>query len=570
MKRLVLSILMGLVLMVSGTEAALAESVYPESEKGVSPTLFADGPGGNVTCEMVGNYNFASERFTDGEQWEGVWETITWGTSEDGKYVEWSGNHDGLAVIVKGGNNAYVYAYDGTYVSDSRLASPLNQGGNIPELSNLTFCANISLTVGKTADTSLTRTWDWTIDKTCDETSLTLLLGETTEVECDVEVNATGIDSDWAVNGVIKVTNPHPKLSAEITGIFDVINDDTVPIPVEVVCQAADESDVVFPYTLGAEESIDCTYDAVLPNADTRTNTATVTTGGAIGGGVATAEVVFDDEKTAINRLDEEVTIEDDKYDGDLGTVSALDDTLPKQIPYTQTVGPFVECGEDEFINTASVLNADDVVLDSDSWTIDIIVDCPAVLGCSLTQGYWRTHSEYGPAPYDETWAKLADGADTDFFESGQSYYLVLWTAPRGNAYYILAQQYIAATLNDLNGADTSAITHELERAKELFEKYKTPAEVASLKGKAGNAIRAEFIELAGVLDSYNNGLIGPGHCDDTAQGDVAAATVASSDSTAAQAPFPETAEPKPEQEPKLNVAQLLSQTKLKLSVPRH
>ena len=28
---------------------------------------------------------------------------------------------------------------------------------------------------------------------------------------------------------------------------------------------------------------------------------------------------------------------------------------------------------------------------------------------CTLTQGYWKTHSSYGPAPYDVTWAILGD-----------------------------------------------------------------------------------------------------------------------------------------------------------------
>ena len=29
------------------------------------------------------------------------------------------------------------------------------------------------------------------------------------------------------------------------------------------------------------------------------------------------------------------------------------------------------------------------------------------------------------------------------------------------------------------------------------------------------NAVRKQFIALAGILGSYNEGLIGPGHCDE-------------------------------------------------------
>ena len=130
--------------------------------------------------------------------------------------------------------------------------------------------------------------------------------------------------------------------------------------------------------------------------------------------------------------------------------------------------------------------------------------------GCTLTPGYWKTHSSYGPAPYDATWAQI--GEDTPFFTSGQSYYEVLWTEPEGgNAYYILAHAYIAAGLNQLNGADFAAAQTTFEQATILFETY-TPDEVAAMK-KTDKAMRAHFISLAETLDNYNNGLIGPGHC---------------------------------------------------------
>jgi hypothetical protein len=88
----------------------------------------------------------------------------------------------------------------------------------------------------------------------------------------------------------------------------------------------------------------------------------------------------------------------------------------------------------------------------------------------------------------------------------------VLWTPPQGNAYYILAHAYIAAELNFLNGADFTDAQAAFDAATDLFETY-TPEYVAGLKGPAGNALRAQFIELAEILDDYNNGLIGPGHC---------------------------------------------------------
>jgi hypothetical protein len=131
--------------------------------------------------------------------------------------------------------------------------------------------------------------------------------------------------------------------------------------------------------------------------------------------------------------------------------------------------------------------------------------------GCSLTPGYWMTHSEYGPAPYDATWAELPDGADTPFFLSGKSYLQVLHTPPAGgHAYYILAFQYIAAELNRFAGADLAAVQAAFDGATAIFETY-TPDQVKNFS----KAQRAQLIEWADLLDDYNNGLIGPGHCDD-------------------------------------------------------
>jgi hypothetical protein len=132
--------------------------------------------------------------------------------------------------------------------------------------------------------------------------------------------------------------------------------------------------------------------------------------------------------------------------------------------------------------------------------------------GCTLTIGYWKTHSEKGPAPYDDTWAELPNGADTPFFLSGQTWYEVFETAPGGNAYYQLAHQYMGAKLNILNGASTTpAVVAAIADAEVLFNTY-TPAQVGAWKGTQG--ARAQFISLAGTLGHYNEGLIGPGHCE--------------------------------------------------------
>jgi hypothetical protein len=185
---------------------------------------------------------------------------------------------------------------------------------------------------------------------------------------------------------------------------------------------------------------------------------------------------------------------------GYVGSVVYGVDTLPKYFNYSKVIGPFYTCGEYRVDNTATLCTGA-----SSSWTVTVNVPCG---GCTLTPGYWKTHSKDGPAPYDDTWAMLPDGEDTFFFLSGQTWYQVMWTAPSGgNAYYILAHAYIAAELNILNGATTiPEVSTALTWAEDFFNLY-SPGDVLS------KSLRNEAISYASILDNYNKGLIGPGHC---------------------------------------------------------
>jgi hypothetical protein len=126
---------------------------------------------------------------------------------------------------------------------------------------------------------------------------------------------------------------------------------------------------------------------------------------------------------------------------------------------------------------------------------------------CTLTQGYWKTHSIYGPAEYDETWATV--GEDTPFFNSGFTWYEIM-QLPAENAYIQLAYQYVAAQLNFNAGADDSAVRKYFDQATALLSTY-TPAYDWD---EDPDNVRAKFIKLAGILDDYNSGVIGPGHCE--------------------------------------------------------
>lgn len=475
----------------AGAVFASAVAMSGSQAASVTPVYVDDNP----TCQSQGyDHEYKIGGNTSGTYTVPNVGSITLTYDSTTKMFDWTSTFGIDAVLAKGGNGANLYVYDPPAESfgDTDLVSPDNSSGGPADLSHASFCYDFELAVSKTADTAFTRSYDWTIEKVGDQTDLTLSEGQQFLVSYDVTVGATPTDSDWAVSGTITIDNPDPTLTATITGVTDMVSPDI---------NATVDCGVTFPYNLAAGGTLECTYGPLgLPDGTERTNTATVTTSGPVDGGTGTAAVAFGDPTTL---TDECIDVTDDQY-GPLGTVCV--DQLPKTFEYTMDVSG--DCGESQFVNVASFVTNDTAATGSDSHTVNVTVNCE--VGCSLTQGYWKTHSEYGPAPYDETWAMLADGADTTFFLSGVSYYQVLWTPPAGNAYYTLAHQYIAAELNGLNGADTSAITTEMAAAKALFES-KSPTQVAALKPKD----RAAWTTLAEKLDAYNNGLTGPGHCDE-------------------------------------------------------
>jgi hypothetical protein len=137
----------------------------------------------------------------------------------------------------------------------------------------------------------------------------------------------------------------------------------------------------------------------------------------------------------------------------------------------------------------------------------------PAEGGCTSTVGYWKNHTKYSAAKRDATWDKIGPQAeDTPFYLSGKTYLQVLKTATGGNAYYILAYQYIAAKLNVLRGASAPEdVMNALVESEKLFNQY-TPAQIAAMK--SSDPVRQKFISYGSLLDQYNNGQTGPGHCD--------------------------------------------------------
>lgn len=146
------------------------------------------------------------------------------------------------------------------------------------------------------------------------------------------------------------------------------------------------------------------------------------------------------------------------------------------------------------------------------------------------TPGFWLNHSDPSSKHYAETWEWIGEGegAKAEFFDTGDSWLDILKTPPEGNAYFILAHQYIAAQLNvfslaeeatfveSLTATNLSSIELIVDHAHSLF--VINTANSALLSTSSSNSgglelelvrsgIRQDFINTALVLDEFNNAL---------------------------------------------------------------
>jgi hypothetical protein len=128
-------------------------------------------------------------------------------------------------------------------------------------------------------------------------------------------------------------------------------------------------------------------------------------------------------------------------------------------------------------------------------------------LGCTLTQGFWKTHPEAWPV------ASMDIGGRT---YSQAELLTVLWWPVRGDASVNLAHQYIAARLNAAAGASTSdSVSGALTSADAWFA-ANADADGALPYGVASaSANGATGGWLAWSLTSFNEGSTGTPHCDD-------------------------------------------------------
>lgn len=137
--------------------------------------------------------------------------------------------------------------------------------------------------------------------------------------------------------------------------------------------------------------------------------------------------------------------------------------------------------------------------------------DPPADPGCTLTQGYWKTHPSAWPVPgltIGGVWYAKAQLLN------------FLKTAPRGDASIILGHQLVATLLNQASGASAPPEVQSAIGGAQAWMAANADADGTlpfgirpTADGVPNPAAWDEAINLAAVLDAYNNGNAGVPHC---------------------------------------------------------
>jgi hypothetical protein len=128
--------------------------------------------------------------------------------------------------------------------------------------------------------------------------------------------------------------------------------------------------------------------------------------------------------------------------------------------------------------------------------------------GCTYTQGYWKTHgidpfgqnSDQWPADVQANGLALGNVSYTEL-----QLLQILQMSSGGNGLVTLAHQLIATKLNIANGSDPTAIAATVAAADALIGNN-----VVGVNSLSPGSVSS----LVQALTNYNEGHIGPGHCE--------------------------------------------------------
>ena len=366
------------------------------------------------------------------------------------------------------------------------------------------------LQVSKTATTHYDRDHDWVVTKhsnTQEGSSVEICSGNTGSLPFTIEATRSTHDSGFNVSGQVVVFNPAP-IAASIANLTDTLSGFG---PVALDCGS-----VSFPASLAGGASIVCSYSQALDDASSRTNVARATLMNltAFEGSAAVEFGAPDNVSDASISVSDSVNCPEEFTCGGAGPFS-FDGSGSISFEISAT-------------NTSATCDTNYTVSNIASWSDDgtshstaaastNVYSCTCATGCTLTIGYWKTHAGFTGNNADRVtqylpiWLGVVDGPKSKEVTTAAQAVNVLSmnVGDPSNGITKLYAQLLAAKLNMANGADIDDISKVMNQA-DAFLANNNETNWASLSKSQRNTV----VKWMAELDLFNNGLLGPGHCD--------------------------------------------------------
>jgi uncharacterized repeat protein (TIGR01451 family) len=375
-----------------------------------------------------------------------------------------------------------------------------------------------SLSVTKTASPSYTRDWHWQISKTANDSSVvTIASGAQAVVGFTITASATNVDSAWAVSGSVTVHNPAP-MAASVSALADVLSDNTA---VSLQCPGS------APFTIAANSDLTCTYSVSRGGPDNGSNTATATLANNNGNSTqftGSASYVFGDPTTILHAnatvTDAGISLANSDGSGAAGwSIAQSAASVPFSAPggaftYAATVtNVSVPCDTTTTASNTAVLTDGDHTLSASAAATLYTGVCPG--GCTLTIGYWKTHAGFTGRNADRVTSELpqwlgnvAGAKSVKVTTAPAAVTLLSMSGDASNGVNKLYAQELAAKLNIFRGSSPAAVASAIAAADNFLASFN-----AADWGSLSKTQKSQVTSWASTFDQYNNGLIGPGHC---------------------------------------------------------
>ena len=142
--------------------------------------------------------------------------------------------------------------------------------------------------------------------------------------------------------------------------------------------------------------------------------------------------------------------------------------------------------------------------------------DEPPMEGCTRTIGFWKNHAGFGPQ--DDVLSQylpitLGNGGGESIVVEDAATAVMILTMGKDNAengIHKLMAQLLAAKLNIEAGASFGDISDYLDAADDFLTDYSSDDWY-----ELDEDMQQYVLDLKDMFDDYNNGYVGPGHCDD-------------------------------------------------------